>query len=97
MEYQRIGAWRHRPAVSTDPLLEGVLERLPDWYCRVVFGTLLGPETTGPVPWSPSLCCGGVVGVSGTCVSGFPAAASMHCLGPFWGSGVWGVWSGVVV
>ena len=35
-----------------------------------MFGTLLGPETTGPVIMAPW----GVV-VSGTCVSGFPAAA----------------------
>ena len=53
----------------------------------VVFGTLLGPETTGP---------GGFC-LPGTCVSGFPAAANMHCVGPFGGSGVWGVWYGVVV
>ena len=35
-------------------------------FCWVVFGTLLGPETTGPgfVP--------------GTCVSGFLAASIMH-------------------
>ena len=38
--------------------------------CWVVFGTLLGPETTGP---------GGFF-LPGTCVSGFLAATSMHCV-----------------
>jgi hypothetical protein len=37
----------------------------------LVFGTLLGPETTGPV--SMAVGCG-----SGTCVSGFLAASIMH-------------------
>ena len=36
--------------------------------CGLVFGTLLGPEATGP---------GGFF-LSGTCVSGFLAASSMH-------------------
>jgi hypothetical protein len=51
VEYQRIGAWRQPPAASTDsPSLRkrGVLERGPVGGCRVVFGTLLGPEATGP-------------------------------------------------
>jgi hypothetical protein len=37
-----------------------------------VFGTLLGPETTGPGG------CGFGRDCSGTCVSGFLAASSMH-------------------
>ena len=39
--------------------------------CGLVFGTLLGPETTGP---------GGKT--SGTCVSGFLAAPIMHGMLP---------------
>jgi hypothetical protein len=85
VEYQQIGAWRHRPAVSTDPSLPGagVLERAPVCIAWVVFGTLLGPETTGPgfcpgfvflVSWlhrSHGLVCsfGGAV-VCGVCGTG---------------------------
>lgn len=50
----------------------------------LVFGTLLGPEATGPwfLPvWG---------GVAGLFVSGFLAAPIMHV-------SVWGVWFGVVV
>ena len=57
-------------------------------YGGLVFGTLLGPETTGPV--SMAVGCG-----SGTCVSGF-LAAPITRLFPFVGR-VWGVWYGVVV
>jgi hypothetical protein len=39
---------------------------------RVVFGTLLGPEATGPG------CHGLWLWLSGTCVSGFLAAPSAH-------------------
>ena len=67
MEYQRIGAWWHVPAASTDI---GSLRGMVSWNaagtdCWVVFGTLLGPEATGP---------GGVRGlrvagrVSGVCL-----------------------------
>jgi hypothetical protein len=57
----------------------------------LVFGTLLGPEATGPV-------AGALLGVvvSGTCVSGFLAAPSTR-LGSLWWGFVWGVWYGVVV
>jgi hypothetical protein len=52
-----------------------------------VFGTLLGPEATGP---GLSRCL---------FVSGFLAASIMHgTVVSFWGvAGVWGVWCGVVV
>ena len=56
----------------------GVLERGPEGIAWVVFGTLLGPETTGPGGKSP-----------GTCVSGF-LAAPITRLFPFAG-GVCGV------
>jgi hypothetical protein len=51
-----------------------------------VFGTLLGPETTGPG------CCGFGCGGSGTCVSGFLAAPSVRVLASFggWVCGVCG-------
>jgi hypothetical protein len=50
VEYQQIGAWRHVPAASTNGVpLEGPGSgTLAGVDCRVVFGTLLGPETTGP-------------------------------------------------
>ena len=50
MEYQRIGAWWHGPFVSTGRFPFGglVQERGGFCGCRVVFGTLLGPEATGP-------------------------------------------------
>lgn len=67
MEYQQIAAAAFLAAPSTDPLLRAVLERCGGGYCGLVFGTLLGPETTGPV--SMAVGCG-----SGTCVSGFLAA-----------------------
>ena len=48
MEYQQIGAWWHGPFVSTDSLFGvGPGTRVVCGYW-VVFGTLLGPETTGP-------------------------------------------------
>ena len=53
----------------------------------LVFGTLLGPEATGP----------GRVSFPGLFVSGFLAAA-IACVCPFFLRGcVWGVWFGVVV
>jgi hypothetical protein len=52
----------------------------------LVFGTLLGPEATGP----------GRVTSSGLFVSGF-LAAPIAWLAPFGGGCVWGVWFGVVV
>jgi hypothetical protein len=52
VEYQRIGAWWHGLFVSTDALFFLWEERV-SWNadgsgCWVVFGTLLGPEATGP-------------------------------------------------
>ena len=53
----------------------------------LVFGTLLGPEATGPGGDSRCLF-----------VSGFLAASIAWLLCPFCGGGcVWGVWYGVVV
>ena len=57
--------------------------------CWVVFGTLLGPEATGPrVPVFR--------GFAGLFVSGFLAAPVMHG-SALRGCCVWGVWFGVVV
>ena len=49
-----------------------------------MFGTLLGPEATGPVTAALAV-------VSGTCVSGFLAAPSMHGCFFLWGGVVCGV------
>ena len=86
MEYQQIGAWRHRPAASTDVSLEGCPGTLAGMGCWVVFGTLLGPEATGPGT-DHGFGCGVFAGLF---VSGFQAAPSAHV-------SVWGVWFGVVV
>jgi hypothetical protein len=53
VEYQQIGAWWHSSVVSTDACFflwggAGVQESVPVCGCWVVFGTLLGPEATGP-------------------------------------------------
>jgi hypothetical protein len=58
VEYQRIGAWRHVPAVSTERVPFGVPGpgTLAGMNRRVVFGTLLGPEATGPGFWLRDLC-----------------------------------------
>jgi hypothetical protein len=64
---------------------------------RVVFGTLLGPEATGP--WRgrvPHLWWGAGCGV-GLFVSGFLAAPITRLFCPFGAGCVWGVWYGVVV
>ena len=55
----------------------------------LVFGTLLGPEATGPWP-GPVPLSGGGCGVWVLFVSGFLAAPGTHV-------SVWGVWYGVVV
>ena len=93
MEYQRIGAWRHVPAVSTDGFPFGGFcpGTRPGWFCWVVFGTLLGPEATGPGRLRFL-----AVFSRGLFVSGFLAAPVMR-VGPFLGGCVWGVWYGVVV
>jgi hypothetical protein len=57
----------------------------------LVFGTLLGPEATGP--WFLPLFWGGVAGLF---VSGF-LAAPITWLFLLWRVRVWGVWFGVVV
>ena len=65
------------------------MERRGGGLGGLVFGTLLGPEATGPV---------GSFGVfPGLFVSGFLAAPIMHVWLSFVGAGVWGVWFGVVV
>ena len=48
MEYQRIAAAAFPAVPSTDPLLRVVLERCGGGFGGLVFGTLLGPEATGP-------------------------------------------------
>lgn len=83
MEYQQIAAAWFSSLPSTDPLV-GVLERWGWGLGGLVFGTLLGPEATGP----GSFLWGGFPGL---CVSGFLAAPIAHVLC------VWGVWFGVVV
>ena len=57
--------------------------------CRVVFGTLLGPEATGLSGAGFGLFPGGLF------VSGFLAALIAWL--PVFGGCVWGVWYGVVV
>ena len=72
MEYQQIGAWRHGPVVSTETVsslwravvLESVLVRC--WW--VVFGTLLGPEATGPWFMAVPRFVRGVVVGCGVCL-----------------------------
>lgn len=67
-----------------------VLERWGGGMRGFVFGTLLGPEATGPGRG----CCGFGRGgsLSGLFVSGFPAVTFRAPV-----VGVWGVWCGVVV
>ena len=77
MEYQRIGAWWHGPVVSTDAVSSSW--RAVSWNaagagCWVVFGTLLGPEATGPGWGSWLEGCGSLF--PGLFVSGFLAAPS---------------------
>ena len=87
MEYQQIAAAGFSPAPSTDtrPFAGGGPGTVPGRVTGgLVFGTLLGPEATGP--GFTAFAVG-----SGTCVSGFLAAPSTHVLR------VWGVWYGVVV
>lgn len=72
MEYQRIAAagfFRH--PVRMHALSVVVLERCPGGSGGLVFGTLLGPEATGP--GAAAEAAG-----SGTCVSGFLAAPGAH-------------------
>ena len=54
VEYQQIAAAAFFAAPSTDPLLRVVLERCGGGDGGLVFGTLLGPETT--VPWHVFRC-----------------------------------------
>ena len=89
MEYQRIAAaGSFRCLVRF--LFAGVPGRVLVGAGGFVFGTLLGPEATGP--WFRPVWGG----VAGLFVSGFLAAPIMH-VWPFWGFCVWGVWFGVVV
>ncbi len=97
MEYQQIGAWWHGPVLLVRTFCfflwwegEGLWNAAGAWWW-VVFGTLLGPEATGPGFSFPLW-----VGVPGLFVSGFLAALIMR--GDFLvGLRVWGVWFGVVV
>jgi hypothetical protein len=74
VEYQRIGAWRQVPAASTDFFFGGGSGTRPECFRWVVFGTLLGPEATGP---GFSRCW---------FVSGFLAAPVTHlCVGGWYG------------
>ena len=68
--------------------LSGVLESLPDRFCGVVFGTLLGPEATGP--GDGTRLTGWVLSVWYLFVSGFLAAPITRLLCSF-GAGVCGV------
>lgn len=94
VEYQRIGPWRYRPVASTDSFsFRGTRSgTLAGVFCRVVFGTLLGPEATGPVVaafglWFRDLCFW---------FSWLHRARTGRV--PFLGGpGVRGVWFGVVV
>jgi hypothetical protein len=96
VEYQQIGAWWHGPVVSTDilSLRGGVSWNAAGTDRRVVFGTLLGPEATGPVGWAAAYGLWCVL--SGLFVSGF-LAAPITRFPAFVAGCVWGVWFGVVV
>lgn len=75
MEYQQIAARGCCPcSVRLFSFVEGVLERRGKWFAGLVFGTLLGPEATGP----------GGVSFPGLFVSGFLAASIMR-VEPFCG------------
>ena len=99
MEYQRIAAAGFFPAPSTDsflPFVAGVSwNGAGEGTGGLVFGTLLGPETTGP--WSVSFSFGGGCGVWDLCFW-FPGCTDhMRCFVLFGAGCVWGVWYGVVV
>jgi hypothetical protein len=86
VEYQRIAAAWFMPCLVRMLCVSwngGV------WFGWLVFGTLLGPEATGPVGWAAAYGLWRVC--PGLFVSGFLAAPIMH------GKCVWGVWFGVVV
>ena len=81
---------------STDALFGGCPGTAGEVVAGLVFGTLLGPEATGPglavVPFA------GVAVVSGVClflVSWLHRSCMVGSL--VVGAGVWGVWFGVVV
>jgi hypothetical protein len=85
VEYQQIAAVWFSSAPSTDPfLVKVVLDRCGRGLCGLVFGTLLGPEATGPGGFSSGFVC-----------FWFPGCID-HAWWPFGGC-VWGVWFGVVV
>jgi hypothetical protein len=88
VEYQQIAVAWIFSWPSTDALC--VLERSGGLMGGLVFGTLLGPEATGPgLSWL------WLRRVWYLFVSGF-LAAPIACVASFWGC-VWGVWFGVVV
>jgi hypothetical protein len=83
---------------STDALSSGSWNGAGEGARGLVFGTLLGPETTGPWRGFRVLPSGGVRG----CGVGLVFLVSwLHrsCMVafPLGGAGVWGVWYGVVV
>lgn len=92
MEYQQIAAAGFFPAPSTDALWVS-WNGAGEWMRGLVFGTLLGPEATGP--WLmffggvPSGCRPGVWGVGLVFLVSWLHRSCMLC--------VWGVWYGVVV
>lgn len=63
--------------------------------CWVVYGTLLGPEATGP-GWFRGWSFWLVRGLSGFVCFWFPGCTEHTVAFPF-GRVVWGVWFGVVV
>jgi hypothetical protein len=97
VEYQQIAAAGFLPAPSTDVLFlpcggVSVLERCGRGMSGLVFGTLLGPEATGP-GGAAAFGCGAFPGF--VCFW-FPGCTD-HTVDSFFGGCVWGVWYGVVV
>ena len=98
MEYQQIAAAAFSAAPSTDPLLRAVLERCGGGNGGLVFGTLLGPEATGPWPGPRyPVLLGCVVRVVGLVFLVSWLHRSCMVAVPSGSAGVWGVWYGVVV
>ena len=100
MEYQQIAA------ACFVPRLVRWLVFLRDCLCLewcgcgvggLVFGTLLGPEATGPWHGRCFPFFGGVRVVVWDLCFWFPGCIDHAWLVPFVGAGVWGVWYGVVV
>jgi hypothetical protein len=89
VEYQQIAAAGSSPAPSTDALLRVSWNGAGGVISGLVFGTLLGPEATGP---------GGFLPGAGLFLVSWLHRARTVVLPLFGGrAGVWGVWYGVVV